>query len=265
MDGAIKVLRWDEDFDGPWSPAAERKYVEGGFNGLSLGFPRGARLESLEFLRRLPGLRGFSLNARVRDDTEPFRIQTMQSLALITGSRRVIPDVTQPDLASLMVADRPGLVVNRHWPSLARLCVVRWKGTDLRLVEGASHLKDLDLDARHQAGTLDGVESCRSLESLKVTSFGVQDTAPLRSLDRLVYVTLAAAPPTVRHARINLADICKERLERLRIVGASKIEGLELLAGCRGVKEVALAGCDLTPADLEVLAALPIARRLDVH
>lgn len=265
MDSGIRVMEWSEDFDGPWSSLAERRYVQGGFSGLSLTLAARGRLESLEFLRRFPGLRGFSINARVKDDTEAFRIETMEELALFTGSRLTVPDVVQPELSSLWTLNRPGLAVAQHWPSLERLRVGLWKDADLRLVANGSHLTSVYLEGGGQAGTLEGVESCHRLEKLTIIDCGIRDTAPLRSLDNLVEVKLMAARPAVPHARINLADICNGRLERLRIVRAAKVEGLELLAGCRRVKEVTLVDCDLSASDQAVLAALPIARRVAVR
>jgi hypothetical protein len=55
--------------DGPWSDAAVRRYVEGGYDGVRYLIPRGVKHGSLEFVLDLPGLRYLNVQGPVTDDS----------------------------------------------------------------------------------------------------------------------------------------------------------------------------------------------------
>lgn len=252
-----RVLQWNGSFDGPWSDNAENRYREGGFDGLILSPSKTWVPPDLEFLHRLHGLRFFSLRARVKKDVAAFEILTLEELALVTGSQMRIPDTKQPALRRLTLTDRPGVAVAAHWPALDSFRLGTWRGTNLRILEGAKKLVRLHVEGRRQAGTLDGLKECESLEELVTVNYSVQDTGPLRSLNSLVELKLMAAHPTAGHGRIDFTDIRRSRLRKLWISNAGNIQNVEALAGISSLRELRLVDCRLSSEDREFLRALP--------
>lgn len=252
-----RILQWSGSFDGPWSENAENRYRDGGFDGLIITPSSTWSPSDLEFLHRLPGLRSFTLQARVRNDLAAFTIPTLEELALVTGSRRRIPDVVQAELLRLTLEDRPGLDVKARWPNLESFRLGVWRGSDLRILQGAENLVRLKLEGRRQVGTLDGISDCRSLEQLITVNYSVRDTAPLRNLSSLVEVRLLAARPTEPHENVDISDIRTLGLVKLWISNAKNIRNIDALSGIRSLRELRFIDCDLSAAERASIEALP--------
>jgi hypothetical protein len=257
------VLQWNSSFDGPWSREAVRRYREGGFDGLSLAAGGGWTPVDLDFVTELPGLRMLDVQAKVRNDLAPFHVTTLEDLTLVTGSRLAVPDMVQPALRRLCLTERPGLEIAARWPELDWFRLGTWRGTDLRMLDGAAWLSTVSIEGRRQAGSLEGVETCGALENLTVINYSVRDTELLRALDNLVEVKLLAARPTGPHGRIDVADLPGDRLAKLWIANATELSNIETLAGLPALRELRLIECGLTGSDQRVLAALP--RRVQVR
>lgn len=192
-----RVLDWDLGFDGPWSADARRRYAEGGFDGLYLR--PGARDHTppnLDFVLDLPGLRSLNVTSRVQRDEAAFRVDTLETLTLATGSRRTVPpDTWQPSMRSVLLTWRPGIEAGRFWPALESLRVDFHAGDDCRWVGEARALRQFELHARRQAGSLDGIEAAVALQGLRVINYALSDTAPLRPLSQLREMRLLSRPP----------------------------------------------------------------------
>lgn len=259
-----RVLQWSGSFDGPWSEAAEKRYREGGFDGLILTPSSTWTPQDLEFLLRLPGLRLFSLQAKVKNDIAAFAVPSLEELALVTGSRLSISEVVQPRLRELVLTDRPGINVSMHWPALESFKLGTWRGTNLQLLDGATRLRRFHVEGRRQAGTLAGVESCESLEALQTVNYSIKDTAPLRGLRSLTELRMMAAHPTASHGIIDISDLSGSRLIKLWISNAASIRQLPVLADLPSLREVRLIDCRLTAADRQFLDILAARARVQV-
>jgi len=251
-----RVLQWSGPFDGPWSDAAEKRYREGEFDGLILSPSSTWTPSDLDFLLRLPGLRLFSLQAKVKNDLAAFAVPSLEELALVTGSRLGVRDVVQPRLRDLVLTDRPGIKVSLHWPRLESFKLGMWRGTDLQMLDGATRLRRFHVEGRRQAGSLTGVESCDSLESLQTVGYSIKDTAPLRGLKSLSELRMMAAHPTGPHGIIDISDLSRSRLTRLWISNAASIRQLQMLADFPSLREVRLIDCRLLAADWQFLDIL---------
>lgn len=210
----------------------------------------------LEFLHRLPGLRFLSVYARVKNDIAAFTIPTLEDLTLVTGSRLRVPEEVQPVVKHLVLTDRPGINISMHWPVLESFSLGSWRGTDLHLLNDASRLRHLDVEGRRQAGTLEGVETCASLEELITVDYPIKDTAPLRGLRSLREIRLLAARPTAPHGIINISDLSGSRLTKLWLSNAANIRHLDALANISSLREVRLIDCRLTSADRQFLDSM---------
>jgi hypothetical protein len=257
------VMHWHSDMDGPWSPEASRKFREHGFDGLSLLPSRDWTPQSLEFLLDLAGLRSFYFTGRLRDDRAVFQIESMEDLTLVTGSKLPVPDASQPRLSNLVLVDRPGLNISQRWPNLSRLRVGRWKGSDLQILDGASNLKDVELEGRRQSGSLDGIQKCASLESLRLVNYSIGDSRPLEGLHSLSEVKLLAAKPTPPHEAIDLAALRSPTLSKIWIMNAAHLHNVESLKNLPSLREFHLIDCHLSAEDMTAISSLP--RRLNVQ
>jgi len=210
----------------------------------------------LEFLNRLPGLRFFSVLARIKNDTAAFTVPTLEDLALVTGSRLSVPAGIQPLIRNLILTDRPGINVSTHWPVLESFKLGTWRGTDLQFLRDASHLRSFHVEGRRHAGSLEGVESCESLEELSTVNYSIKDTEPLRNLRSLRELRLMAARPTASHGIIDISDLTEARIARLWISNAQNIQQLAALARISSLRELRLIDCRLTSEDQRLLDSL---------
>ncbi|WP_433920731.1 hypothetical protein OIE50_50375 [Streptomyces canus] len=261
--GEFKIMRWNVGFDGPWGVSAVERYRNGGFDGLSLTSAPDWNPESLGFIRELPGLRYFNLRAKISDDLDAFRVDTLEDLSLVTGSRRKIPNAVLSNLRSLCLTDRPGIEVASRFPRLERLRVGAWKGSDLEMIREGKHLVSVYLEGRRQAGSLAGIESCTAVEEFVSINYSITDSLPLRSLGGLREVKLLAASPTAPHGIIRFSDIASSSLGKVWISNASVLEGFEILKELPRLREVRLIECRLGGTELQELNTL--SRRVDVR
>jgi hypothetical protein len=242
---------------GPWGQAGIAKYQEGRYDGLVIVPDRRNPPATLDFLGELPGLRSFSLSARVKDDLGAFHVETMEELTLVTGSRTPVPNVVQPNLRSLCITDRPGVAVREKWPSLRSLRIGTWRGVDCRFVSGAESLEDLHLEGMRQAGSIDGIESCRMLKRVTSVNYSVRETAPLRPLSGLTEVKLLAARPTPPHEDVDLADVGGPNVHKVWISNAQSIHGIDALGAARQLRELRLIDCVISETGEDELVRLP--------
>jgi hypothetical protein len=261
--GEFQVMRWDCPFDGPWSDAAESRYREGDFDGLSLTGGADA-VPDLEFLRHLPGLRCLRVRARVKDDTSAFLVPSLEELSLVTGSRARIPDAAQLELRDLVMASRPGIEVASRWPALESFRLGTWRGPDVQMLSGARKLVRFHAEGRRQKGGLSGIERCVSIEHLTIVNCSIESITPLRPLSRLSELRLMAAPPTSSHEKIDLSDLTDSRLRKLWISNASELQHIELLLEMPFLRDVRLIGCPLKDADRRMLDLLSTRARVDI-
>lgn len=261
--GEFQVMRWDWSFDGPWSGAAESRYREGRFDGLSLTGAADA-VPDLEFLHHLAGLRCLRVQARVKDDTGAFLVPSLEELSLVTGSRARMPDAVQPELRNLVMASRPGIEVASRWPALESFRLGMWRGPDFRMLSGARKLVRFHAEGRRQTGSLSGIEGCVSIEHLTIVNGSIASTAPLRALSNLSELTLMARPPARPHEKIDLSDLTESRLRVLWISNAPELQHVEVLLDIPFLRNVRLIGCPLKDADRRVLDQLSTRARVDI-
>jgi hypothetical protein len=261
----FKIMQWNGSFDGPWSEDAERKYREGGYNGLSIAGSSDWNPANLDFVLSLDEIRSFNVRAQVQQDLAAFMVPSLEELTLATGSKRKVPDTTQDELRRLVVTNRPGLEVAAHWPALESLRIGSWRGDDLRFLERASQLRSFYSEGRRQSGTLEGIEECQSLRELVSVNYSISQTRPLRELEMLSEVRLMAAPPTRPHGIVDLVDLVGPELKKLWISNASGFQNTDALTGAEKLREVRLIKCNLAESDMLVLGALPNRVRVDIE
>jgi hypothetical protein len=211
----------------------------------------------LSFLHSLPGLRQVEVVAKVKNDLDAFLIEELERLVLVTGSRKAIPDCVQGNMKDLCLVDRPGISVAIRWPRLTKLRLGKWRGTSCANLVGAHNLKTVYLEGTRQAGSLSGIENCESLEELTLIDYSIEDSSPLRELDRLTRVKLMARRPAAPHGNLRISDIGTPGLSSLWIGNASAIRDLGVLAALPNLREVRLVECSLSGSDRETLTALP--------
>lgn len=260
----FKILHWNCSFDGPWSDDAERRYREGGFDGLSMTASSTESFANLELLSAMHGLRYLSVHASVRNDLAAFQVLTLEGLSLATGCKLRLPEVIQPSLRDLVITDRPGLEVDAHWPSLSSLRLGEWRGGNLQFLGNSRNLSRLYIEGRKQSGDLSGVENCSSLAELISINCPICDTAPLRDLKLLSEVRLMAAPPAGPHGRIDIADLSDAYLERMWVSNAPELQNIEALLECPRLRELRLVKCQLSDSDRRLLGSLPARAKVTI-
>ena len=256
------IMDWRTRSDGPWNEDARRKYLDGGFHGLR--YRSSAKMRDLSFLESLPGLRYLSIDAKVLDDRQAFRLETLEELVLITGSRRAGPESLQPNLKSLLVMDRPGLSVSTNWPQLERIRIGSWKGRDLRIFEGADSLKHVRLEGSRQQGSLIGIDSCRNLIEFESVNYSVVDTTPFVNSNSLASVSLMAASPTPPHEEVDFEDFASAPVERIWISNAMRLNGVRSLGSSVRLRNLRLVECNVDASMLQILQSLPTAINVEV-
>lgn len=241
---------------GPWSEAARREYLEGGFNGLVLP-SRSWRPADLEFLRDLPGLELFSLTSSLKRDTAAFEIETLRKLTLVTGSKAAVAMVPQAAMETVCLTHRPGLDIGGKWPSIKWLRIGMWLGADYSLLANAGVLEELRVEARRQAGSLEGLEALSRLRVLRTVNYSIGSLAPLAGLTQLEEVRLMAAHPCPPHGRFDLSALRSPMLRSLWVSNCAEFLHLEVLGQLPRLREVRFVECRLSQADRRLLAMLP--------
>lgn len=265
MDASYRTLDWSLAFDGPWGAGGLTAYRRGGYDALALGAgPKDSLPESLDFVQDLEGLRSLKVSAKVRRDDAAFRVETLEELVLATGSRNAIPqEAVQPRLARLVMSWRPGLKVSRHWPALRALRVDH-RTEDCTFLGEASKLISLHLEGRRRPGTLQGIEACPQLQSLKSVAYPIASTEPLGRLQNLRQVRLLSLPPSEAHGTIDLLDLAHAPLEELWLSGCRDLRGLETLSIHEGLRAVRIMNQELSPGNRAALGALPTRLRVSL-
>lgn len=254
----FKILQWSGSFDGLWSDEARVRFLDGGYDGLSITGGREWRENGLSFLEELAGLRYLSLNVRLKNDLRAFLIPSLEELVLNTACGLALPEGVQPFVRRIVIPDRPGLDVGRRWPELESLRIGAWKGLSLEFLRDAHKLSTLYLEGKKQSGGLAGLEGCPLLRELRSVNYAISDTAPLRGLRNLVSVDLMAARPTGPHGRIDLADLSGSALRRLWISNAPQIFHVEALLEIPTIREIRLIDCGLDVRQQRVLESMPL-------
>jgi hypothetical protein len=262
--GQYNVLNWSGSFDGPWSDEAVKRYRENGCDGLSIAAGADIAPPNLGFLHNLGGLKYLSLNVKMKNDIDAFKVQSLEDLTLVTGCRLPVPETVQPNLRTLCLTSRPKIDVAAHWPGLQRFRVGNWRESNLQILMNAGSLAELNLECRRQSGSLVGIENCTSLRSLQTVDYSILETTPLKELRLLADLKLLAARPTGPHEKIDISDLTKSNLAKLWISNARQILNLELLEGIQTLREVRLIGCQLSDPQKSFLNAIAKKLRLDV-
>lgn len=253
---SVYSLDWDLDFDGPWSAAAVTRYANGGYNGLTLSGRRNPP-KNLDFLSDLPGLRSLTVNAMVADDAAAFALPILENLVLATGSRRRVPSGTkQPRMRRLMLGVRPGIDVATYWPNVEWLRLPQ-AGEDCHWLGNCAQLRHLQLEGRRRVGTLEGVENCPNLQTLRSSNYPLCDVAPLSSLAQLQDVRLISRRPGPPHKRVDLCAFEQSSLRRLWLSTAQILNGLESLARHDRLVEVRILDHVWSSAERAAIADLP--------
>ena len=251
-------MQWSGSFDGPWSGEARSRYLDGGYDGLSVSAGQEWRQNELRFLEGLTGLRYLSLNVRLKNDLRAFLVPSLEELVLNTACGLALPEGIQPSVRRVVIPDRPGLDVGRRWPEIESLRIGAWKGVSLEFLEESRKLSKLYLEGERQAGGLAGLEACSTLRELRSANYAISDTAPLRGLRNLISVDMMAARPTGPHGRIDLADLSGSNLRRLWISNAPQIRHVEALLEIPTIREIRLIDCGLDGPQRRVLESMPL-------
>lgn len=260
-------MLWSSD-DGPWGEEALGRFVSGGYNGLSLNLPPRPALEDLRFLDDVPGLRFLRVNTKVGDDTAVFSLSGLDSLTLLTGSRRPLPSEPSPGLRRLVLTDRPGIdTIGREprWPDLVDLQVGMFHREDLGWLTSSPALETLRLEARGQTLELSGLREVPSLRKLVLINAGVNGLEPLADLRHLESLDLMATARGANHGVLDLDSLVGAPIQRLWIAHADGLRHLESLLSVPTLRHCRLIACNLTASDGEVLTRLGARCRLEVE
>jgi hypothetical protein len=232
------------------------RYLEGGYNGLMLS-GLGDPPRDLDFVLDLPGLRSLYVHARIAHDTAAFACPTLESLTLVTASRRRIPDGThQPAMRTLMLSWRPGLDVGTYWPALQWLRMPQHEG-DCRWLGRCPELGHLQLEGRRKPSTLEGLEACPQLHTLRTVNFPVRDTTPLSGLTKLQDVRLLSRRPAPPHQLIDLRDLEHAPLRSLWLSSPLVLRGLENLGRHERLGDARVTDHVWSDAERAIIATLP--------
>lgn len=256
--GVEHVMTWHRG-DGPWGDEAVRRYVRGGYNGLSLSLPSSESLKDLRFLADLPRLRFVSVNAKVADDSAVFSLAELETLTLVTGSRRPLPDHTPPRLRTLVIVDRRGLGGaggEVRWPALTELQVGAFRREDTEWLASFPALELLRLEARKQAVDVSGVRHLSHLRKLVVVNAGLNGLEAFRELHNVEELDLMATARSAGHGVVDLAHVAKAPLRRLWIGHAEGLRNVEALLSVSTLRSCRLIACQPSDADRTVLAEL---------
>jgi len=139
-----------------------------------------------------------------------------------------------------------------------------WRDADLQMLSGARKLARFYAEGRRQAGSLEGIEGCISVEQIIIVDYSITSTAPLSALNILSELRMMAAPPAPAHENINLADLPNSRLRKLWISNASRLDHVEALVEMPLLRDLRLIGCRLEDADRSVLDMLSARAKVDV-
>ncbi len=259
--GDYRILRWYADMDGPWSAVAWQRYRDQGCDGLVLVPGPEWSPPDLAFIRDLPDLRYFSLERRFDPDTEAFLVDTLEELSLVTGSRRPVPEIVQPNMVRLCLTDRPGIDLATRWPGLEEFRLGGWRGSDLRMLEGAGRLRLLHVEGRNHRSSLDGVENC-DLEVVEVLSTSFADLRPLSGMSSLRELKLMGSVKN-GHGVLDLSALASSSLEKVWISNAAEVAGLAHIAESSTLRDVRLIKCGVMESEVRQL--FPRRVRVDVR
>lgn len=169
-----------------WSDEKQRSYLELGAVAASI-----ARPESLDFVRRLPGLLSFRINLYdVGDDTPVFDVPSLQQLHLLDKCRRPLRAEALSDLRDLMIDDRPGLDSVSDHQHLRRLTVYGFRQQDVSWLGHPIVLRELHLVGRRQRVSLDGLPASDALRVIQLQDVVVEDLAPIVRCPGLEWLTV---------------------------------------------------------------------------
>jgi hypothetical protein len=257
-----RVLHWYGDMDGKWSDVAIQRYVNQGADGLVV-VPGGEWVpDDLSFVRDLPNLRYLCVEHRLRRDVDAFYVDTLEELSLVTGSRLPVPEMIQSNLTRLTLTSREGISASR-WPNLKVLRLGGWRGSDFRMLDGASELTHLHLEGRNQSTSLEGIEGCKKLEQVEALRMSFEDIRPLSGVASIRELQLMAAPNN-RHGVIDFSVVASSSLEKAWISNASAIANVRHLAGMNSVREIRLIDCDISEEEKIHFGQLPSYVRVDI-
>lgn len=99
---------------------------------------------------------------------------------------------------------------------LEELRVGRWRGSDLRMVRGAKRLSVVRVAGRRQAGSLMGVESCRSVTDFMSVDY-LRDLEALAAMPRPRELRIIECPISARDNEILHALPDRIRVERVDV------------------------------------------------
>jgi hypothetical protein len=199
----------------------------------------------------------FSLTASLKNDKAAFEIETIRNLTLVTGSKAAVPSTPQFEMERVCLTDRPGLDIGQKWPNVSWLRIGKWGSHNLGSLERANLLEEVYIEAKRQAGGLEGIETLSQLRVLKTINYSVQSLAPLSSLELLQEVRLMSARPSPPHEPFDLSALRSPMLQRLWVSNCPNFLHLEALAELPRLREVRFVDCQLSAADRDLLATLP--------
>lgn len=237
-----------------WTPERLReRLIEDGYEGLDLLGRCKIALGHLGFLVDLDQMRILGVETPVKDDRAAFTLTGLQELALLTGCRRPVPECELPVLRRLVLVERDG-IESRKWPVLEELLLGVWRSNAVPFLDGGTRLRDVELQGKGQDASLDGIETCERLESLRVLDATVEDLTPLRALSNLRELKLSSRQnPT---GSLDLSAITSPVMERIWLTGVGELRNLSSLNDLPSLCELQLGDCPLTDADRVVLDRL---------
>lgn len=244
--------------DRVWTDEDSRRYRENECDTVVVSLSGRSRV-TLDFVRELPGLRCVYVEGPVKDDTPVFDVAGLESLTLLTRSKKPLSLDRLPLLRELAVHDRPGIEGIRELRSLRELTVVRWEGKDLAFLGDKPELRFLRLEGRKNRAWLDGVEGAPELDELMVLDVCVESIESLRGLRKLREVQLTGVDGLTAAQPWDLSVIeGMERLEWFRAPFNGPVRSLAPVRTLPSLRGVSIGlGAEILDGDLSVFAELP--------
>ncbi len=215
------------------------------------------RPRNLGFLRKLKRILKISIDdSSIEDLTPIYALSDLQQIFLTAPTKKTPFDFTKlPSLRRVSTDWSPWLDSVFDCENLQQLFIDRYPGTDIGELSKLTKLEHLEVRSR-QLKCLDGIESLRNLEKLKLVYCpALLSLDGIDSLKHLKYIELYSCKK-IRDINV-LADV--KTLNVLKLLNCGQINTARAFSGHINLKEFMAAGETTTilDGDLEFLRHMP--------